>query len=214
MEFWLEWILLVSVFGVALASPGPDFVIAVRNSILYGRFTGILTALGFAVGVCIHVTYVLIGLAAIIAQSVWIFNIIKYAGAAYLFYIAYKSLMSKGFEGGVQKAVDQMKNNTMSPLQAFTSGFLTNLLNPKATLFFMAVFTQFTGVDTTFVQKAFFASTCVVMTGLWFSLVSVTLTQTYIRQKFFAASQWIDRICGVLLIGLGIRLLLTKGTSS
>jgi len=82
-----NWILLAGIFTMALASPGPDFVIAVRNSITFSRTAGILTAIGFAVGVGVHVTYTLFGLAAIIAQSVFLFNLIKYIGAAYLIYI-------------------------------------------------------------------------------------------------------------------------------
>ena len=81
---------------MALASPGPDFVIAARYALIHSRKIGVIAALGFAIGVVVHVTYVLLGLAALIAQSVIVFNIIKYIGAAYLFYIGVQALLSKG----------------------------------------------------------------------------------------------------------------------
>lgn len=145
-EFWLNWILLASVFGVALISPGPDFVMAVRNSILYTRKTGIFTAAGFGLGVGVHIFYTLVGIAAVISQSIFLFSLIKYAGAAYLFYIGFKALRSKGFHASAAGA--SSKSQSLSPVQALWSGFLTNLLNPKATLFFLAVFTQFIGPHT------------------------------------------------------------------
>src|SRR5688572_30327984 len=102
MDYLLNWILLVGVFGVALASPGPDFVMAIRNSLMYSRRTGIVTSFGFALGNLIHSTYTLAGIAAVIAQSVMLFNIMKYAGAAYLFYMGYKCLRSKGFSSNAE----------------------------------------------------------------------------------------------------------------
>jgi len=92
----ISWFLLVGIFSVALASPGPDFVIAARYALIHSRAIGVMTAFGFAIGVMIHVTYVLFGLAALIAQSVVLFNIIKYIGAAYLFYIGVQALLVCG----------------------------------------------------------------------------------------------------------------------
>jgi len=71
---WMNWFLLCGVFFLAVISPGPDFVVAVKNSVLGSRKLGIMTALGFAVGVCFHTGYTLIGLAAIISQSIVAFN--------------------------------------------------------------------------------------------------------------------------------------------
>src|SRR5262249_977644 len=90
------WLLLVAVFGVALVSPGPDFVMVVKNSLVHGRRAGILTSLAFALGVVIQVSYTLLGLGAIIASSVMLFNIVKSIGAAYLIYLGIKALRSKG----------------------------------------------------------------------------------------------------------------------
>lgn len=212
-NFFTNWILLISVFSLALASPGPDFVIAVRNSISYSRIAGIFTAIGFAAGVAIHVTYTLFGLATLIAQSVIIFNIIKYIGAAYLFYIGIQCLLSKGFDAS-QSNIDQKRKKAITPLQCLWSGFLTNLLNPKATLFFLAIFSQFINPNTPIGVQAFYGATCVIMTAIWFSLVAVFLTQNKIKTAFLKATKWIDKLCGCLLIALGIKLAMTKAVTS
>ena len=210
--FWINWALLFIVFGLPLISPGPDFVVAVRNSILYSRTAGLYTALGFMAGVSVHVVYTLLGLATLIAKSVVLFNIIKYAGAAYLFYIGIKALLSKGFEENNKS--NKPKKTNMSPMQAIASGFLTNLLNPKATLFFLAIFSQFITSETTMTQQAIYGATCIIMTGVWFSFVAIFLTTPKIKNAFLRMTKWIDKVCGCMLIALGIKLALTKTASS
>lgn len=207
---WLNWFLLISIFTMALASPGPDFVIAVRNAIVHSRRIGIFTAIGFALGVSIHMIYTLFGLAAIISQSIVLFNLIKYIGAAYLLYIGIQALRSNGFDGDTKEFTRPAKTKKMTARRALLSGFITNVLNPKATLFFLAVFSQFITPETPFSVQFFYAGTCVVMTGLWFSLVAIVLTNPLIKAKFLKFTKWIDKVCGVLLIGLGIKLALTK----
>lgn len=199
--------MLVVVFSVALASPGPDFVMAVRNSVMGSRKAGIFTAIGFGLGVAIHVAYCLAGLALVIAQSVVLFSIIKWIGAAYLFWVGYHALKSKGYtppeEGAEAPAA-------MSALQALRSGFITNLFNPKATLFFLALFTQILSPDIGIAAKAVYGLTCIVMTMLWFSVVATVLTTPKIRSAFLRASKWIDRVCGAMFVALGLKLAVTR----
>ena len=206
--FFTNWIILVGIFGLALISPGPDFVIAVRNSISFSKKAGLFTAAGFALGVGVHVTYTLFGLAAIIAQSVLLFTVIKYVGAIYLIYIGVQALKSKGFNE--EDILSQKRKKHMSDMDCFWNGFLTNLLNPKATLFFLSIFSQFIQADTGFEVKALYGATCIIMTALWFSLVAIFLNQKKIKEYFLKAAKWIDRICGGFLIGLGIKLALTN----
>lgn len=211
-EILMNWLLLVTVFGVAVVSPGPDLVMAIRNSVLHSRRAGILTALGFALGVLIHVTYTLAGLAAIIAKSVVLFNILKYIGAAYLLYVGIKALRSNGMDASAL-STDTAPRTVMTDLQAVRSGFITNLFNPKATMFFLALFSQI--IDPAYslgVQMAF-GLTCAVMVLGWFSLVAVVLNTPAIKAKFMRASKWIDRTCGAFFIALGVRLALTKGVA-
>ena len=210
--FWINWALLFVVFGLPLISPGPDFVVSVRNSILYSRMTGIYTAIGLMAGISVHVTYTLLGIATLIAQSVILFNILKYVGAAYLLYIGIKALRSKGFDENNKNY--KRKEQMMSPWQAIGNGFLTNLLNPKATLFFVAIFSQFITAETTMLQQVIYGATCVIMKGVWFSFIAIFLTNPKIKATFLKFTKSIDRICGCLLIALSIKLAFSKGVSS
>ena len=208
-QYWLEWLTLVSVFGVAVMAPGPDFVMAVRNALTYGRAAGVWTALGFGCGVCVHVAYTLLGIAVLVSQSILLFSVLKYAGAAYLVYIGFKALKSKGM------ARDETGTNVQAakPLpawKAFRSGFVTNLLNPKATLFFLALFTQIARPETPMAVQILFGLTCVVMVVLWFTAVAFFLTTPRVRAGFLKISAWIDRTCGALFIALGCKLALSR----
>ncbi|MDB5477614.1 MAG: Lysine exporter protein, partial [Alphaproteobacteria bacterium] len=155
-----------------------------------------------------HVAYCLGGLALVIAKSVLLFSILKYIGAAYLFYIGFQALHSQGFsEAGV---ITPNAPPVMSDRAALRSGFITNLFNPKATLFFLALFTQILNPDGTLLHRSIYGFTCVIMTFLWFSVVATILTTPRIKAQFLRFSKWIDRICGAALIALGIRLAVTK----
>ncbi len=211
-DFLLNWGILCSVFMIALMSPGPDFVMAVKHAVCYDRRAGIVTAAGFAGGVSVHVTYCLLGLATVIAQSILLFNIFKFIGAGYLIYIGVQSLCSKGFGGDTD--VTKTAAVSMSDMKAFRAGFITNLFNPKATLFFMALFTQIIHPDFPAAIGFLYGATCVVMTFLWFTVVASVLTTPHIKARFLRASKWIDRVCGVALLALGIRLALTKVAAS
>lgn len=209
-SFIANWIVLVTVSLAAVMSPGPDFVMAVRNSVRYSRWAGIFTAIGFALGVAVHVTYCLAGLALVIAQSVVLFNIIKVIGAGYLFYIGYKALRSRGFDGEVAADGAGSGAGMMADMQALRSGFITNLLNPKATLFFLALFTQVIEPDATLLHKLVFGTTNVILTVMWFSVVATVLTTPAVRGAFLRASLWVDRVCGALFIALGVKLAMTR----
>jgi RhtB (resistance to homoserine/threonine) family protein len=207
-QFISQLILLIGLMMVALVSPGPDFVMTVKNSILNSRRAGLMTALGLALGVIIHVTYCMVGLATVISKSILLFNIIKYVGAGYLIYIGIMALRSKGFDGGI--AVENGNKQTMSDWQALSSGFITNLFNPKATMFFLAMFTQIVDPHVPLSMQFVYGITCFSMTFLWFSIVATILTVETVRSRFLRAAQWIDRICGAALIALGVRLAITK----
>ncbi len=207
-SFFTNWLIMASIFAAALASPGPDFVMAVRNSVLHSRKAGIFTAIGFGLGVVVHVTYCLAGLALVIAQSVVAFNILKWIGAAYLFYVGIKALRSQGFDA--PDIIDGQGPPSMTPVEALRSGFITNLFNPKATMFFLALFTQFIDPHIGLMGKMVYGATCIVMTMLWFSIVVTVLTTPKVRAVFLRASKWVDRVCGVMFMALGLKLALAK----
>ncbi len=211
IEFFIEWAGIVLIVWLAAASPGPDFIIAVRNSVLHSQRAGILTAIGIGLGVLVHVTYCILGIGAVINQSVMLFSIIKYVGAAYLIYIGIKALRSKGYDQEKIIGNDQNKNRAdMPPLKALLNGFWTNVLNPKATLFFLALFTQVIDSETTLGTQIIYGTSAAFVITIWFSFVSIALNQRHVRRSFMASAKWIDRICGGLLVALGVKLALDK----
>lgn len=129
----------LSVHIFAWLTPGPIFVLIVRNSLLYSRTTGIWTAVGIALGNITHITYSITWLALIISSSTLAFNSIKYLGIAYLLYLWVKTLTAKTNTKATGEIHSSHKND-LSPLQAIKIGFLTNILSPKASLFFMSIF--------------------------------------------------------------------------
>ncbi|MCB1650451.1 MAG: LysE family transporter [Alphaproteobacteria bacterium] len=209
MDFFLLWLIFASVQLAATMSPGPAFIVATRNAMMYGRRAGVYTALGLGLGVGAHVVFVLCGLAVVLSQSVLLFNIIKYAGAAYLIFIGAKALLHGGKAAEIQ-TMQVGGQKSLSVFKAVKHGFLTNLLNPKAVIFFGAIFTQFLQPGMSSGVLVLYGTTSVMVEILWFSGLSIVLTHAKVRARFTAISGWFDRVCGGLLMALGVRLALSK----
>ena len=139
MEYLSIILTVAMIHLLAVMSPGPDFIMTLRNSLLYSRKSGIYSAIGLGLGILVHVTYCLAGIALVISQSVIIFSLLKYLGAAYLLYIGIKSLRAKQSDTTEADLLTEKKDLTKR--QAIRSGFITNATNPKATLFFLSLFT-------------------------------------------------------------------------
>ncbi len=199
-------IALVHLLGAM--SPGPDFVMSVRNSLIYSRRTGIFTAIGFALGVVVHVTYCIAGIAVIIARSILFFSVIKYLGAAYLLYIGVRSVFA-GPSGIVNLAPEKEKED-ISPLAAVRTGFLTNILNPKATLFFLGLFTIVISPATPRLILVIAGIIMVINTALWFSFLAVFLNQRHVRSFLGRFQNYFNRAFGGLLILLSIRIAFSR----
>lgn len=215
MEYLSEWLILISVFSIAVIAPGPDFFMVIRNSLMFSRRAGILTALGLGLGVTFHVSYTAIGIATLIASSVLLFTILKFAGAGYLIFIGCKALFSKQENPDNKDAQEytieeqpKKASKTMSDRQAIVSGFLTNVLNPKATMFFLALFSQIVSPEMPLPVFAFFGLTCVILVMSWFMCVAFILTNPSIKNAFLRFSKWIERITGGILIALGVKIAL------
>lgn len=204
-----EFLIVAGVHLLAVMSPGPDFVMMLRNSLIYSRKSALFSAIGLGLGILVHVTYSLLGIAIIISQSLLLFNIIKYIGAAYLIYIGIQSLRSKKAHQDIVITKNH-KENDITPLHAVKLGFLTNALNPKATLFFLALFTQVISPSTPLIIKVAYGIEMSLVTALWFSVVAVFMTQPIVRKRFVGVKHYIERFFGVILIGLGIKVALSS----
>lgn len=204
MEFLYKWLALAAVQSAATMSPGPAFAITLRNASLEGRAAGILTSIGLGIGVALHVIFVIFGISVLVSKSELLFNLIKYSGAAYLVFIGIKGLLAKANKESKDVENRAVKNH--AKWKRIQNGFLTNLLNPKAFVFFTAVYAQFITPETPLSVSAIYGLTSTFIEIAWFSAVTIFLTTPRIRKKFTDIAHWIDRICGGLLVALGIRL--------
>ena len=203
-----ELLAVVLAHFVAVASPGPDFILVVKNALSRGRRHGVASAVGIGAGIALHTTYSLLGIALIIAQSVLLFNVIKTIGALYLLWIGYKALLSKKAAAGA--ALEAAPVVSEQPLwRSGLQGFLTNALNPKATLFFLSLYSLIISAATPLSVKLFYGTEMTLATMLWFSFVTFFLTVPAVQRQYRAIGHWIDRAMGAILVALGLKILLT-----
>ncbi|MEW7834947.1 LysE family translocator [Acinetobacter baumannii] len=200
-----EFLTLALIHFMAVILPGPDFVITVRQSVRYGYLIGCLTAIGIGVGISVHVFYTLVGIGFLIQQSEWFMSLIRTAGAAYLVYLGWQCLRSQ--PNTTIEINGQAGNDTPSLFKAFTMGFLTNALNPKATIFFLAIFTTVVSTTTPMKVQVFYGVWMCLVNAIWFMVVSVLFAQPIVRKRFLEFGVYFERVMGVLLIGIALRLI-------
>ena len=214
MSFAGDWATVFVVGVFAVTSPGPDMLITVRTSLVGSTRAGLFAALGIGLGLCFHTGYSLVGLAVLVSQSVPVFNALKLIGAAYLVYVGWHALRARpgslvvepNTEGG---DTDDLPRR-MTARIAFTAGLLTNLTNPKVTLFFLALFTQVIEPETSAALKALYGATIIAISLTWFGLLAVVVGREAVRRRLNAVGHWIERVAGTLFIGLGLRLALAR----
>jgi threonine/homoserine/homoserine lactone efflux protein len=205
--YWSQFLVLAAAHLAAVISPGPDFLITLRQSVHNGLKPALFTACGIGCGILVHVAYVVLGVAVLLKIYPLSFVVVQWLGALYLLWLAYQCLRSQGV-----MAVDLSAQNVavQSAYKAFFLGFWTNVLNPKATLFFLALYTNVVNVATPVAVQALYGLWMVVVTALWFCAVSFVLVRPAIRQRFLASGVWVDRILGVVLLAIAVRLMLTS----
>lgn len=188
-------------------TPGNDTIYILSRTVAQGRKAGIMSVLGIATGSLVHTMFAAVGLSVIIAQSPVLFNIIKYAGAAYLFYIGIRMILSRS---SVIK-LDQPENEKYKRI--YWQAVLTNVLNPKVALFFISFLPQF--IDPAYANH--YLSFIVLglsftVTGtLWclvLALFASVISAVLIKNK--NTGNYVTKGCGVILVGLGVKVALVK----
>lgn len=190
---------------LAVVSPGADFAMVVRNSCLYGRTTGLLGAVGVAAGVLVHVTYTMLGVGLLIASSTALFTAIKLVGAAYLVHIGVRTFLARDDLG-----IDLDSKPRLTRLAALRTGFLTNALNPKTTLFVVSTFTQVVGPATGLWEQAGYGLFMSVAHLGWFGLVALFFSNARLRTAMQRWQKVLNRGIGSVLVGLGVTLGLAR----
>ncbi|WP_018693743.1 LysE family translocator [Algicola sagamiensis] len=200
---YLPEILSISMIAIFMAmSPGADFIMVSRNSIFTSRRAGVFSAFGVAAAIWVHVAYSIAGLAFIISQSIVLFSILKYCGAAYLIYVGWKTFRAKATSAQLEGEAQ----GTLSSWRAFQIGFITNVLNPKTTLFFFSIFTQVVQVDSPLWLQLLYGFIISFAHAAWFCAVAIFLSQPVLLQKFEQKKKVIERLVGSLLMGFGLKI--------
>lgn len=198
IELWLS-LALVCMLGAL--SPGPSLALVVRNTMFGGQSAGLATAISHGFGVGLYAAIVLTGIGLVIVQSPLIFQIIQYSGAAFLLYLAYNALTNKAS----RITIDEQQGAVKTKVNGCRDGFLIAFLNPKLAIFFLALFSQFVDVNASFQQQLIMVFTVGGIDTLWYCLVAFGLSRGPVLNKLKNNSIWIDKITGVVLVLLAIR---------
>ncbi|MGY8871033.1 MAG: LysE family translocator [Pseudomonadales bacterium] len=193
------WLSLVAICCLGAISPGPSLAVVLRHSIGNSRIHGIIASLTHAFGLAVWALLTIWGLAVLVTEIPVLYKLITYVGAAYLAWMGVKAICSKGDN---KFSVDK----TTAPLiEAARDGMMISLLNPKLAIFFTALFSQFVTADLTLTDQLIMLSTVVSIDSLWYISVAIVLSHSRLIDKLQQKSAMIDKISGIVLVGLALR---------
>lgn len=214
---WVEFAAIALAHLLAVASPGPDFAIVLRQTLRHGSVAGIWSSAGIAAGIGLHVSYCLLGVAVLIAGSPEALSLLKLGAACLLIFIGVQSLRSAQRSWGRPMASTPSTEPNTAQLDsaglgrsAFLAGFMTNGLNPKATLFFLALFSVVIDPSTPMgIQLGYGLYLCGA-TFLWFTVLSLLVGRQSVRERVLRSTGLVDGVMGLVLLALSAQLLLSE----
>lgn len=209
LDILLSMVSIVIVYSMGFLVPGPNFIIITRNSMAYSRQTGLYTGFGVATGSMLHIILGFLGISAIVAQSIYFFNILKIMGALYLIYLGLKAFMSRGKTLELAK-MTQQRSETLLKEKAYQIGLFTMLSNPKAAVTYLVLFTTFIDPATPVLAKVILAVVMVALSFIWHSFLALFFSNAMVQSTFVKFRRWVDYMLGGLLIGFGIKIAVTK----
>ena len=196
---------VISITALAAISPWPDSLIISRNALIHGRKHGFATALGCSMGLVIHMSYCILGIATLLSSSPIAWNILKTLGAYYLIYLAYKLIhphtTHQSEARGERKEQDIKKS--------FLEGFFCDVLNPVVIVFFLGVFTQVINHTTWWWIMLWYGLVMILTIVIWYAILAYMVSYQRFRTYLARFHIWIDRIFGILLILLAIKMIVT-----
>lgn len=207
--FGIEHYTLFLLSGILLnITPGTDTLYILSRTVAQGKRAGILSVLGIVSGVFFHTLFAAFGLSVILMQSALAFSVVKWLGAGYLIYIGIKSLKSRA------NPLELEQTEQTAGKKIYLQGLLTNVLNPKVALFFLAFLPQFIEPDrTTGVLPFIILGLTFIVTGTMWNFVLVWGSSQLTRKlRSGSVAKYLNKISGVVFIGLGIKLLRTTRT--
>ena len=203
MEILISFILAVSILAI---SPGPDNIFVLMQSVVHGKKYGLATIIGLMTGCIVHTTFVAVGISTIIKENNTIFLVIKILGAVYLLYLAYKEIT-----GGSEISMSTKKIDKKTPFQLFKIGFIMNVLNPKVTLFFLALFPGFLFSEILPISLQFYilGSLFILVSFVVFSLIAIlggTISEKIKTSKNIGV--WLQWMQVFVFIGIAVFILI------
>jgi len=202
LEHLQSVILLGMIVLLAAMSPGPDFFVVVKSALSRNRQSALLTSLGVSAAILVHVSYCVLGLAVVIAHSPVLLKAIQFTGSLYLITLGVQALRERPSQIVLTPVTGQ--GNSNQKWQAFRDGFLTNLLNPKCTLFILSVFTLVINPSTPRIWQFGYGIEISLISLLWFGFLSLILTHFWVRHYLVKLQFGLTKLTGAILIFLGL----------
>jgi len=193
------WIQLIITCLLGAVSPGPSLLLIVKNSISYGKTNGIITGIAHGLGIFIYAVLTILGIAFLYAKYPLLIKIISFILVLYLIYISYKIFYS-------EEEIDLKTDNKKKYNQNFLDGFMIAFLNPKITIFFGALFSQFVNDKLTNLEKFQMAFAASFIDMIWYTFVSLIVGNSLIR-KNFNNTKVFNKISSSILILISIYIL-------
>jgi threonine/homoserine/homoserine lactone efflux protein len=197
----------LGVSAIVIVTPGPDTAVTVRNTLLGGRLAGILTALGVSTGQAIWALATSFGVVALLVASEFLFQAVKYAGAAYLIYLGLHAVIGawRGGDGPASAAPGGAAR--LRPGRAFVQGLMSDLGNPKMAVFFASLLPQFAAPgEGLFAALMSLGLVFSLMTFLWLAAYAFAIAKAGEVLRRRRIRRWIESVTGTLLVALGVRL--------
>lgn len=195
---------------IALMSPGPDFFFVSQTAASRSRREAMMGVLGISLGIVVWAGVALMGLHLILQKMAWLHQIIMVGAGIYLCWMGWQLLRSARSQNAQSVPSAEVKVALPKPGRSFIRGFLTNLSNPKAVIYFGSVFSLFVGDDVGAGARWGLFLLIIAETFVWFSLVAVVFALPTMRRGYQRLAKWIDGLAGVLFTGFGLHLIFTR----
>ena len=190
------WVQFASICIVGAMSPGPSMALIIRNSIKYGRVSGLLSSIGHAIGIGIYASISVVGLQIILINNIFVFNTIQFCGSIFLLILGILFLKNSGEKLSLE---DDQKN-----LNSFIQGFAISILNPKILIWFTAIFSQFIEASSTSMTKLTMVFMASSIDGIWYIIVTIVVTGFGLKQFLENNTKTIQIISGIVLIFISL----------
>ncbi len=199
------WLALAAICIMGAISPGPSLALIMRNTVRGGRWHGMATGLGHGLGVGLYALIAAYGLALLLTTTPWLFQLVQYAGAAFLAWLGLRSLLTKPGAGPApEQSASEIRSRRLGALEGFAVAFL----NPQLAIFFVALFSQFVHAHTDWPEALLMMLTAGGIDALWYSLVAVGLSHGPVLAWLRAQSLLIERLSALVLLGIAAKIVL------